>query len=157
VRERSRRQKKRTPSATGDQVKERIQLPLCFRKNRNLGCQDGTRSVRLRSTFHQRGWFPRFPCVKPNKISASISIRWERIQFLRTTGEDGRPPGNTRHTRYSAIETFKVLTVWARDYTIQLSRRKPRFVRVLARRPSSLSGPVVRPTGIGSQAVQRTS
>ena len=58
-----------------------------------MGCQDGTGSVRLRSIFCQRGWFPGFPCAMPNKISASNSVRWEpdRIFAYHRWGSNPRP------------------------------------------------------------------
>ena len=59
---------------------------LAFGKNRNMGCQDGTRSVRLKSIYCSQDWFWGFPSIrKPNKyVPASLSDG-SRMEFLRTT------------------------------------------------------------------------
>jgi hypothetical protein len=47
-------------------------------KNRDMGCQHVTRSVRLRSIFCSQDWFLEFVQRREaEQISASISVRWE--------------------------------------------------------------------------------
>ena len=48
-------EKKYVPGQISDQIKQRIQSALCVRKESRHGCQDRTRSVRLRSVFCQAG------------------------------------------------------------------------------------------------------
>ena len=69
-RERNRRRKKRSPSATRSVIKLRRESSerIAFGKNRDMGRQDGTRSVRLRSIFCSQDWFLQFASAgKPNK------------------------------------------------------------------------------------------
>jgi hypothetical protein len=70
VRERNWRRKERSPSATRSVIKLSRESSDCFafERNRNVGCQDGTRSVRLRSIFSGRIGFGGFLSEgKPNK------------------------------------------------------------------------------------------
>jgi hypothetical protein len=89
VRERNRRRKKGSPSATRSVIKlsressERFALG----KNRSMGFQDGTGSVRLRGIFSQPSWLPGFSKFrKSNKqVPTSLSDGC-RMEFLRGTG-----------------------------------------------------------------------
>jgi hypothetical protein len=68
--ERNRRRKKRSPSAIRSLIKlsRECSQRLAFGKNRNMGCQDGTRSVRPKNIYCSQDWFLGFPSVrKPNK------------------------------------------------------------------------------------------
>jgi hypothetical protein len=70
VRDRNRRRKKRSPSASRSVIKlsRESSERLAFGKNRNMGSQDGTGSVGLRSIFHQRSRFLWFASAeKQNK------------------------------------------------------------------------------------------
>jgi hypothetical protein len=58
------------PSVTRSVIELRRESsePFALGKNRDMGCQDGTRSVRLRSIFCSQDWFLEFASAeKPNK------------------------------------------------------------------------------------------
>jgi len=82
VRERNRRRKKRSPSATRSVIKlsKESSERFALGKNRDMGCQDGIRSAQLRSVFCQAGLASCvFLAQEGRQISANISARWEPV------------------------------------------------------------------------------
>jgi hypothetical protein len=64
------RRKKRSPSAIRSVIKlsRKCSERFAFGKNRNMGCQDGTRSVRPKGIYCSQDWFLGFPSERmPNK------------------------------------------------------------------------------------------
>src|ERR1700741_4793561 len=94
VRERNRRRKERSPYAARSVIKLSIESSerFAFRGNRDMGCQDGTRSVRLRNFLFAGLVFGVCQRRESEEISASISVRWkpDRIfAYHRTIGGVG--------------------------------------------------------------------